>query len=97
MIVDNCEAMEVHLCRDCARNNAEQYDPRFDNGLCTYVNAQQRRLAVEWYCPQFGLCGTCSVPLTTGADLNLRIFFDSSSVGVFINDGEACLNSRTYP
>ncbi len=31
------------------------------------------------------------------ADLNLRIFFDSSSVEVFVNDGEACLSSRIYP
>ena len=42
-------------------------------------------------------CGTRSVPLTAGADLNLRIFFDSSSVEVFVNDGEACLSSRIYP
>ena len=52
---------------------------------------------LERHYPQYGLCGTRSVPLTAGADLNLRIFFDSSSVEVFVNDGEACLSSRIYP
>ena len=54
-------------------------------------------LVLERHYPQYGLCGTRSVPLTAGADLNLRIFFDSSSVEVFVNDGEACLSSRIYP
>jgi beta-fructofuranosidase len=36
-------------------------------------------------------------PVARGADLKLRIFFDSSSVEVFVNDGEACLSSRIYP
>ena len=96
-MVDNCEAMEVHLRWDCARSSAEQYGLRFGDGLRIYVDAQQQRLVVERHYPQYGLCGTRSVPLTAGADLNLRIFFDSSSVEVFVNDGEACLSSRIYP
>lgn len=96
-MVDNCEAMEVNLRWDCARSSAEQYGLRFGDGLRIYVDAQQQRLVLERHYPQYGLCGTRSVPLTAGADLNLRIFFDSSSVEVFVNDGEACLSSRIYP
>ncbi len=96
-MVDNCEAMEVNLRWDCARSSAEQYGLRFGDGLRIYMDAQQQRLVLERHYPQYGLCGTRSVPLTAGADLNLRIFFDSSSVEVFVNDGEACLSSRIYP
>ncbi len=81
-MVDNCEAMEVNLRWDCARSSAEQYGLRFGDGLRIYVDAQQQRLVLERHYPQYGLCGTRSVPLTAGADLNLRIFFDSSSVEV---------------
>ena len=80
-----------------AASSAEQYGLRFGDGLRIYVDAQQQRLVLERHYPQYGLCGTRSVPLTAGADLNLRIFFDSSSVEVFVNDGEACLSSRIYP
>ena len=47
--------------------------------------------------PQYGLCGTRSVALNLSNALNLRLFFDSSSVEVFVNEGEACLSSRIYP
>uniref|UniRef100_UPI001CFDFB67 glycoside hydrolase family 32 protein n=1 Tax=Klebsiella quasipneumoniae TaxID=1463165 RepID=UPI001CFDFB67 len=96
-MVDNCEAMEVNLRWNCASSSAEQYGLCFGDGLRLYVDAQQQRLVLERHYPQYGLCGTRSVPLTAGADLNLRIFFDSSSVEVFVNDGEACLSSRIYP
>lgn len=35
--------------------------------------------------------------LPTDSKLSLRIFIDSSSVEVFVNDGDACLSSRIYP
>ena len=88
--VENCEAMEVILHWDCASSSAEQYGLSFGEGLRVYVDAQMQRLVLERHYPQYGLCGTRSVPLTEGADLQLRIFFDSSSVEVFVNDGEAC-------
>ncbi|VFT74235.1 glycoside hydrolase family protein 32 [Klebsiella aerogenes] len=56
----------MHLRWDCARSSAEQYGLRFGDGLRIYVDAQQQRLVVERYYPQFGLCGTRSVPLTAG-------------------------------
>jgi beta-fructofuranosidase len=56
-----------------------------------------QRLVLERHYPQYGLCGVRSVPFDDIADLKLRLFFDSSSVEVFVNDGEACLSSRIYP
>ncbi|HAZ77894.1 MAG TPA: glycosyl hydrolase family 32, partial [Enterobacteriaceae bacterium] len=67
------------------------------DGLRIYVDAQMQRLVLERRYPQHGLCGTRSVPLTLDHDLHLRVFIDSSSVEVFVNDGEACLSSRIYP
>ena len=96
-MVENCEAMEVILNWDCANSSAEQYGISFGDGLRVYVDAQMQRLVLERRYPQYGLCGVRSVPLTAGASLKLRLFFDSSSVEVFVNDGEACLSSRIYP
>ena len=96
-MVENCEAMEVILHWDGLNSSAEQYGLSFGEGLRVYVDAQMQRLVLERHYPQYGLCGTRSVPLNEGADLKLRIFFDSSSVEVFVNDGEACLSSRIYP
>jgi beta-fructofuranosidase len=52
---------------------------------------------LERHYPQYGLCGTRSVALNLNDTLNLRLFFDNSSVEVFVNEGEACLSSRIYP
>ena len=97
LMAENGEAMEVILHWDCAGSTAEQYGLSFGEGLRVYVDAQMQRLVLERNYPQYGLCGTRSVPLHEGADLKLRVFFDSSSVEVFVNDGEACLSSRIYP
>ena len=96
-MAENGEAMEVILHWNCAGSTAEQYGLSFGEGLRVYVDAQMQRLVLERNYPQYGLCGTRSVPLHEGADLKLRVFFDSSSVEVFVNDGEACLSSRIYP
>ncbi|MFX2611210.1 GH32 C-terminal domain-containing protein, partial [Enterobacter mori] len=97
VMMENGEALEVILHWDCANSSAEQYGLRFGNGLRVYVDAQMQRLVLERHYPQYGLCGVRSVPLTAGKALTLRLFFDSSSVEVFVNDGEACLSSRIYP
>ena len=97
LMVENCDAMEVILHWDCANSTAEQYGLSFGDGLRVYVDAQMQRLVLERHYPQYGLCGVRSVPLTAAAPLKLRLFFDSSSVEVFVNDGEACLSSRIYP
>ena len=96
-MVEHCETMEVNLHWDMANSGAEQYGLSFGEGLKVYVDNQMQRLVLERRYPQYGLCGTRSVPLPAGSALKLRLFFDSSSVEVFVNDGEACLSSRIYP
>lgn len=96
-LVEHCDAMEVMLKWDCANSGAEQYGIRFGDGLRVYVDAQMQRPVLERYYPQYGLCGTRSVALNLNDTLSLRLFVDSSSVEVFVNEGEACLSSRIYP
>lgn len=96
-VADSCTAMEVNLHWDTANSRAEQYGLSFGDGLRVYVDSQMQRLVLERRYPQYGLCGTRSVPLPTRSSLKLRLFFDSSSVEVFVNEGEACLSSRIYP
>ncbi|WP_202211173.1 GH32 C-terminal domain-containing protein, partial [Escherichia coli] len=49
------------------------------------------------YYPHENLDGYRSIPLPQRDTLALRIFIDTSSVEVFINDGEAVMSSRIYP
>jgi beta-fructofuranosidase len=96
-LVEHCDAMEVILQWDCTNSSAEQYGIRLGDGLRLYVDAQMQRLVLERHYPQYGLCGTRSVALNLNDALSLRLFFDCSSVEVFVNEGEACLSSRIYP
>lgn len=96
-VMDNCETAEVILQWDLAASDAEQYGIALEDGMRLYVDNQAQRLVLERHYPQFGLCGQRSIALPETATLNLRVFFDSSSVEVFVNDGEACLSSRIYP
>ena len=96
-LVERCDALEVILQWDCANSTAEHYGIRLGTGLRVYVDAQMQRLVLERYYPQYGLCGSRSVALNLNNALNLRLFFDRSSVEVFVNEGEACLSSRIYP
>jgi beta-fructofuranosidase len=86
-LVEHCDAMEVILQWDCANSSAEQYGIRLGDGLRLYVDAQMQRLVLERDYPQYGLCGTRSVALNLNNALNLRLFFDCSSVEVFVNEG----------
>lgn len=97
LMAEKGESMEVALHWDGARSDAEQYGLSLGDGLRVYVDTQMQRLVLERRYPQYGLCGTRSVPLVPGAPLALRVFIDSSSVEVFVNDGQACLSSRIYP
>lgn len=96
-VLGRCEAVEVNLTIDCASSTAEQYGLCLGEGLRIYVDDQMQRLVLERRYPEYGLCGVRSIALDMHASLSLRIFFDSSSVEVFVNDGEACLSSRIYP
>jgi beta-fructofuranosidase len=66
LMAENGEAMEVILHWDCAGSTAEQYGLSFGEGLRVYVDAQMQRLVLERNYPQYGLCGTRSVPLHEG-------------------------------
>lgn len=96
-LLENAHALEVVLRWECANSTAEQYGLSLGDGLRIYVDAQLQRLVLARHYPQHGLSGTRSIPLAAGAPLSLRLFIDSSSVEVFVNDGEACLSSRIYP
>ncbi|PSH23929.1 glycosyl hydrolase family 32 [Yersinia pseudotuberculosis] len=96
-VVTHCETQEVILHWDLSRTTAEQYGIALGDGLRLYVDSQHQRLILERYYPEYGLCGQRSVPLNVASELKLRVFFDCSSVEVFVQDGEACLSSRIYP
>ncbi|KQN54368.1 glycoside hydrolase family 32 protein [Erwinia sp. Leaf53] len=96
-VMDHCESAEVLLQWDRTASSAEQYGIALGEGMRLYVDAQAQRLVLERHYPQHGLCGQRSVPLGDAGELVLRVFFDRSSVEVFVNDGEACLSSRIYP
>lgn len=96
-VMNNCETTEVILQWELAACDAEQYGMALEDGMRLYVDNQAQRLVLERNYPEFGLCGQRSIPLPNAATLKLRVFFDSSSVEVFVNDGEACLSSRIYP
>ncbi len=97
LVMNHCETTEVILQWELAACDAEQYGIALEDGMRLYVDNQAQRLVLERNYPELGLCGQRSIPLPASATLKLRVFFDSSSVEVFVNDGEACLSSRIYP
>lgn len=102
-LAENCHSMELQLKWDCATSDAEKYgfqlgDNQGNGGrVAVYVDNQANRLILERYYPQHGLTGYRSVSLPASGLLSLRVFIDSSSLEVFINDGQACMSSRIYP
>ncbi|EPM5085421.1 GH32 C-terminal domain-containing protein, partial [Escherichia coli] len=66
-------------------------------GMRLYIDNQSERLVLWRYYPHENLDGYRSIPLPQRDTLALRIFIDTSSVEVFINDGEAVMSSRIYP
>lgn len=96
-LADGVKCHELLLTWDTQTSDAEHYGVRLGNSLRLYVDNQARRLVLWRDSPDAGLDGYRSIPLPGGVLLSLRIFFDSSSVEVFVNDGEAVLSSRIYP
>ncbi|MFZ1873198.1 MAG: glycoside hydrolase family 32 protein [Chania sp.] len=88
---------ELLLIVDINASEAERYGMAVGKAARVYVDNQARRLVLERFNPEPGLCGCRSVPLPEGDTLTLRIFVDRSSLEVFVNQGEACLTSRIYP
>lgn len=96
-VLANAEAVEVELKWEQHPAAAEEYGIALGDGLRIYVDNQAQRLVLDRRYPEFGVEGSRSIALPTGGILSLRLFIDSSSVEVFVNDGEACLSSRIYP
>ncbi|MCQ4104833.1 glycoside hydrolase family 32 protein [Erwinia persicina] len=96
-VMENCETSEVLVSWNRATSDAEQYGISLSDGLRLYVDSQSQRLVLARHYPLCGLSGERSVALPAGDTLSLRIFFDRSSVEVFVNDGDACLTSRIFP
>lgn len=97
MVTEHASALEVLLTWDLSRSDAECYGLQLGDGASLYVDSQARRLVLSRDYPQWQLSGNRSVPLPAGEQLQLRIFIDSSSLEVFVNDGEFVLSSRIYP
>ncbi|MGE4799145.1 glycoside hydrolase family 32 protein [Yersinia hibernica] len=103
LLLENCRSMEWQLLWDTATSQAEKYGLQLGDSHGTggrvsiYVDNQANRLILERYYPQHGLTGYRSVALAESGLLSLRVFIDSSSIEVFINDGQACMSSRIYP
>lgn len=97
VVTEHASALEVLLTWDLSHSDAECYGLRLGDGASLYVDNQAGRLVLARDYPQWQLTGSRSVPLPAGEQLQLRIFIDSSSLEVFVNDGEFALSSRIYP
>lgn len=103
LLNEHCRCLELQVDWDIAASDAEKYGLHLGETQGTggrvsvYVDNQASRLILERHYPQHGLTGYRSVPLPESGILSLRVFIDSSSLEVFINDGLACMSSRIYP
>ena len=93
----NAQAVEIQLQWALKNSDAEHYGLQLGTGMRLYIDNQSERLVLWRYYPHEHLDGYRSIPLPQGDMLALRIFIDTSSVEVFINDGEAVMSSRIYP
>lgn len=95
-------AAEVTMTWNLTSSQAEQYGlhlgpPGSTEGLFLYVDNQARRLTLDRRYPQYDLVGYRSIPLPNRDTLSLRVFFDHSSVEIFVDGGRYCMSSRIYP
>ena len=97
VLQENAQAVEIQLQWALKNSDAEHYGLQLGTGMRLYIDNQSERLVLWRYYPHENLDGYRSIPLPQGDMLALRIFIDTSSVEVFINDGEAVMSSRIYP
>jgi len=94
-------AMEINMDWDLTSSDAEKYGLHLGSkdgqGVYLYVNTQANSLTLERRYPNYNLSGYRSIELPRQEKLNLRVFFDHSSVEVFVNEGKATMTSRIYP
>ncbi|GFW26959.1 sucrose-6-phosphate hydrolase [Trichonephila clavipes] len=100
---NNTRAIEIITVWNISSSDAETFGLRLGDknlteaGLYLYIDAQSERLTLDRRYAQYSLSGYRSVPLPKEELLFLRIFFDHSSVEVFVNGGRRCMSSRIYP
>ena len=97
VLQENAQAVEIQLQWALKNSDAEHYGLQLGTGMRLYIDNQSERLVLWRYYPHENLDGYRSIPLPQRDTLALRIFIDTSSVEVFINDGEAVMSSRIYP
>ncbi|ELI8661114.1 sucrose-6-phosphate hydrolase [Escherichia coli] len=97
VLQENAQAVEIQLQWALKNSDAEHYGLQLGTGMRLYIDNQSERLILWRYYPHENLDGYRSIPLPQRDTLALRIFIDTSSVEVFINDGEAVMSSRIYP
>lgn len=97
VLQENAQAVEIQLHWALKNSDAEHYGLQLGTGMRLYIDSQSERLVLWRYYPHENLDGYRSIPLPQRDTLALRIFIDTSSVEVFINDGEAVMSSRIYP
>ena len=96
-IADDAQALEIITRWDRPACDAERFGIKLGDGVTLFVDTRAQRLCLERDFPMHGIKDQRSVALTQGKVLELRIFIDSSSVEIFVNQGEATLSSRIYP
>ena len=79
---------EIQLQWALKNSDAEHYGLQLGTGMRLYIDNQSERLVLWRYYPHENLDGYRSIPLPQRDTLALRIFIDTSSVEVFINDGK---------
>lgn len=100
---NNAKAIEVVVVWNISTGDAEKFGLRLgdenlaEGGLYLYVDTQSQRLTLDRRYVQYSLSGYRSIPLPNEELLTLRVFFDHSSVEVFVNGGIKCMSSRIYP
>lgn len=96
-VVENAQTQEILTQWDLSASDAECFGVKLGDGVSVFVDTQAQRLSLRRDFPEHGISGNRSIALPLNNVLHLQIFIDSSSVEVFVNQGEATLSSRIYP
>lgn len=97
LMLQECISCEVKIIFDVENSTAEKYGLWLGKGLEIYIDNQSRRVILNRHYPEYTISGYRSCPLNDAVLFELHIFFDKSSVEVFINSGDAVMSSRIFP
>ncbi|MBW3087731.1 sucrose-6-phosphate hydrolase [Bifidobacterium sp. 82T24] len=100
-IVEDGGAVEIEMEIDINHSTAEfgglKVHSTSDNAhTCVYYDAQTHRILIDRHSNARGDRGYRAAPFTSNS-LKLRVFIDSASVEVFVNDGEQAMTSYSFP